>query len=70
MAWEPVQEVSGQGVLLGRFSTLPPEVVAWAHLPGQSPAVMWEGESKRLWQLNDRGRKTFSEIADLIEEQL
>lgn len=57
------------------YTALPREVMEWAGLPTRDPSVELEdgdGDviNTCLTILNDDLRKSFSEIADLIEEQL
>jgi hypothetical protein len=53
---------------------LPPSVTAWAGLSSDSPHTVWhdddeDRQEEPLAEHND-GRRTFQEIADMIEEQL
>lgn len=52
-------------------ATLPPEVGEWAGVDGD-PAVVGTQINRpiQLWRLNDHHNRSFTELADLIEEQL
>ena len=55
-------------------TSLPQDVRDWADLPSSSPVVTYKNGSEELASLNDGSDElpslTFTEIADLIEEQL
>jgi hypothetical protein len=51
------------------FGVLPDSVKVWADIPVSNPDVIIDNRQTSLAEENDGG-KTFSEIADIIEEQL
>ena len=53
----------------GTDTVLPQVVEDWAGLDGENPWVKHDGKSDAIAELNDKGA-TFSQLADLIEEQL
>jgi hypothetical protein len=55
--------------LAGQTGFLPGEVLAWANLMSEDPAVTYKGTSESLTTLNDRGVQ-FKTLAILIREQL
>jgi hypothetical protein len=59
---------------LGAFGFPPAEVVEWAGLDDEDPAITYKGELSSLASLNDgRGLRkplTFGQIARIIERQL
>ena len=55
--------------LAGQTGFLPGEVLAWANLLSEDPAVMYKGTNESLTTLNDRGVQ-FRTIANIIREQL
>ena len=77
--WEPPADPGAEMMVTddGKSKDLPDSVMAWAGLIGTSPVVnisrIYEtldgGEYSCLAELNDNGM-TFSEIADIIEEEL
>ena len=67
-AFSPVWPYSSDGALvyIGRSAELPDEVVSWAGVEDSNPQV----GAKAAYVWNDAEGKTFTEIADLIEEHL
>lgn len=54
----------------GFAGVLPPSVRAWAGLEEPDPRFGLDGKDSSLTRLNDEGKYSFQEIADVIEEQL
>lgn len=54
----------------GSSGYLPSLVRDWAGLPDTNPLVQADGRGQSLAWVNDHSGKTFTQIADLIEEHL
>lgn len=54
----------------GNGHYLPRVVKVWAGFRDANPSLMYEGDFHSLAELNDDFQLSFSEIADLIEDQL
>lgn len=70
--WDHLRH-DGKWMIGGQLSSLPLPVWEWAGIEGMHPSQLvpleWNGEKYPIWELNDRYKLSFDQIADLLEAQ-